>query len=132
MINLASDPSMKPIRLFCKELTIIVSPKKDIYVLNRHWTNQAFFDRIAFFAGAMITPSQCRAARGLLDWSQLDLAKQSHVGVVTIRQLEAGVHQPRTATLIVVRQTLERAGVIFIDENGGGAGVRLRKPNHPS
>ena len=76
----------------------------------------------------MITASQCRAARGLLDWSQQDLAKQSRVGVVTIRQLEAGVHEPRPATLQVVREALERAGVEFIDENGGGPGVRLRRP----
>jgi transcriptional regulator with XRE-family HTH domain len=76
----------------------------------------------------MITASQCRAARGLLDWSQQDLAKQARVGVVTIRQLEAGSHEPRSATLQVVRHALERAGVEFIDENGGGAGVRLKKP----
>ena len=76
----------------------------------------------------MITASQCRAARALLDWSQQDLASQSRVGIVTIRQLEAGVHEPRPATLQVVRQALEKAGVAFIDENGGGAGVRFRKP----
>jgi transcriptional regulator with XRE-family HTH domain len=76
----------------------------------------------------MITASQCRAARALLDWSQQHLASQSRVGIVTIRQLEAGVHEPRPATLQVVRQALESAGVEFIDENGGGPGVRLRKP----
>jgi transcriptional regulator with XRE-family HTH domain len=75
----------------------------------------------------MISASQCRAARGLLDWSQQDLAKRSGVGIVTIRQLESGIHQPRRATLSVVRQSLETAGVEFIDENGGGAGVRLKK-----
>ena len=75
----------------------------------------------------MLTDAQCRAARGLLDWSQLDLAKQAGVGIVTIRQLEAGTHEPRRATLDVVRRALEAAGILFIDENGGGAGVRLRK-----
>ena len=75
----------------------------------------------------MITPEQCRAARGLLDWSQQDLARAAQVGIVTVRQLEAGSIQPRRATLIVVRRTLEDAGVEFIDENGGGAGVRLRE-----
>jgi hypothetical protein len=49
------------------------------------------------------------------------------VGIVTIRQLEAGVTEPRRATLDVVRRALEAAGVEFIDENGGGPGVRLRK-----
>jgi transcriptional regulator with XRE-family HTH domain len=79
----------------------------------------------------MITPEQCRAARGLLDWNQQQLAEVSHVGIVTIRQLEAGSNQPRRATLWVVRQALEAAGVEFIDENGGGPGVRLRKPPKP-
>jgi transcriptional regulator with XRE-family HTH domain len=76
----------------------------------------------------MISSAQCRAARGLVDWSQLELAEQAGVGVVTIRQLEAGTHEPRRATMEVVRRALEAAGVEFIDENGGGAGVRLNKP----
>ena len=75
----------------------------------------------------MITSAQCRAARGLLDWSQQDLADKAEIGIVTVRQLEAGGHQPRRATLKVVKQCFENAGVEFIDENGGGAGVRLRK-----
>jgi transcriptional regulator with XRE-family HTH domain len=77
----------------------------------------------------MISPSQCRAARALLDWSQQQLADNAGVGIVTIRQLESGIHEPRRATLDVVRRALEAAGVEFIDENGGGAGVRLRKPH---
>ena len=76
----------------------------------------------------MITPEQCRAARGLLDWSQQELANKAAVGIVTVRQLEAGTHEPRRATLDVVRRAFEKAGVEFIDENGGGPGVRLRKP----
>ncbi|MGN6308218.1 MAG: helix-turn-helix transcriptional regulator [Xanthobacteraceae bacterium] len=76
----------------------------------------------------MITASQCRAARGLLDWSQLELAKQAGVGVVTIRQLEASSHEPRRATLDVIRRAFETAGVDFIDGDGRGPGVRLRKP----
>ena len=75
----------------------------------------------------MLTPAQCRAARGLIDWSQMELAERAGVGIVTIRQLEAGVHAPRRSTLDVVRRALEAAGVEFIAENGGGPGVRLRK-----
>jgi predicted transcriptional regulator len=78
----------------------------------------------------MITPEQCRAARGLLDWSQQDLAEKAAVGIVTVRQLEAGAHEPRRATLDVIKRALESAGVEFIDENGGGPGVRLRKRIH--
>jgi predicted transcriptional regulator len=75
----------------------------------------------------MLTPAQCRAARGLIDYSQMELAERAGVGIVTIRQLEAGVHAPRRSTLDVVRRALEAAGVEFIAENGGGPGVRLRK-----
>jgi predicted transcriptional regulator len=75
----------------------------------------------------MITSAQCRAARGLLDWTQQDLADRAGVGIVTVRQVEAGVSDPRRSTLEVIRRALETAGVQFIDENGGGPGVRLRK-----
>ena len=75
----------------------------------------------------MVSPAQCRAARGLLDWNQQELAERAGVSIVTVRQLEAGAHEPRRATLEVVRRALEAAGVEFIDENGGGPGVRLRK-----
>jgi predicted transcriptional regulator len=68
------------------------------------------------------------AARRLL-WSQQDLAEKSGVGIVTIHQLEAGTSQPRRATVDVVRRALEAAGIEFIDENGGGPGVRLKKPH---
>jgi transcriptional regulator with XRE-family HTH domain len=75
----------------------------------------------------MVTPAQCRAARGLLGWSQQELAQRAKVGIVTVHQLETGISQPRRATLEVIRRALESAGVDFIDENGGGPGVRLRK-----
>lgn len=75
----------------------------------------------------MITPAQCRAARALLDWSQQRLAEVAKIGNATIRNFEGGKSEPQTATLDVLRRALEAAGVIFIDENGEGAGVRLRK-----
>jgi transcriptional regulator with XRE-family HTH domain len=75
----------------------------------------------------MVTAAQCRAARGLLGWNQQALARQAGVGIVTVHQLETGVTQPRRATLEVIQRALESAGVEFIDENGGGPGVRLRK-----
>ena len=46
---------------------------------------------------------------------------------MTVHQLEAGTSQPRHATLDVIKRAFEGAGVEFIDENGGGPGVRLRK-----
>lgn len=75
----------------------------------------------------VITPEQCRAARALLSWSQQELADRARVGVVAVHQLETGVSNPRRATQEVIRRALETAGVEFIDENGGGPGVRLRK-----
>ena len=76
----------------------------------------------------MITPAQCRAARGLLDWTQQQLADKARVGVVTIRQLEAGVGTPRWATVDVIQRAFELAGVEFIYADGGRAGVLLGMP----
>ena len=76
----------------------------------------------------MLTPEQCRAARGLLDWTQQHLADQARVGIVTIRLLEAGKTLPRRATLDVIQRAFESAGVKLISPNGGGPGVRLRAP----
>jgi transcriptional regulator with XRE-family HTH domain len=75
----------------------------------------------------MMNSAQCRAARGLLAWSQQDLAEAAGIGIVTVHQLEAGTSEPRRATLQVIRSAFEAAGVEFIDENGGGPGVRLKK-----
>jgi transcriptional regulator with XRE-family HTH domain len=75
----------------------------------------------------MITAGQCKAARGLLGWSQQQLAKAAGVGIVTVHQLENGSSNPRKATFEVIRRAFEAAGIEFIDENGGGFGVRLRK-----
>ena len=63
--------------------------------------------------------------RGLLGWSQQDLAKHAGVGVVTVHQLEAAISQPRRATLDVIQRALEAAGVEFT--NGDQPGVRFTK-----
>ena len=75
----------------------------------------------------MITAYQCRAARGLLDWTQQELADSAQVGVATVRAFEGEVTDARPATLAVLRRAFELAGVEFIEENGGGAGLRLRR-----
>jgi hypothetical protein len=74
-----------------------------------------------------MTPEQCRAARELLGWTRVVLSVRSHVSIETIRKAEVGFprHMPRT--LSAIRAALEAAGIEFIPENGGGAGVRLRK-----
>ena len=74
----------------------------------------------------MIDASQCRAARGLLSWSQGDLVQNCGLSAATIRAFERGGPM-RDSNRNLLRMTFERAGVIFIAENGEGAGVRLRK-----
>jgi transcriptional regulator with XRE-family HTH domain len=75
-----------------------------------------------------ITPALCRAARGLLGWNQNDLATAAKVGVNTLRNFEAEKSVPMTNNLAAIQGALEAAGVEFIPENGGGAGLRVRKP----
>lgn len=78
----------------------------------------------------MLTPSQCRAARGLLDWTQQDLADAAHIGVATVRLFEGKGTAPRYSTIALLKQALVSAGIEFIEENGGGPGVRLRNVRH--
>jgi DNA-binding XRE family transcriptional regulator len=72
---------------------------------------------------------QIKAARALLAWSQDELADAAGVSRPTIKRLESQEGQlgGRHATGAKIRTALESAGVEFIDENGGGPGVRLRK-----
>ena len=76
-----------------------------------------------------LTSAQIRAARALIRWRAQDLARESAVGVATIRRAELveGVTAMTVANDAAVRRALESAGIEFIDENGGGPGVRLRK-----
>ena len=77
----------------------------------------------------MVTIRQIKAARALLGWSQEDLAQHSLISEPTIARLESmdGPIAGRPNTAEKIRTALERAGIEFIDENGGGPGVRLRK-----
>ncbi len=76
----------------------------------------------------MLTIEQIRAARGLLGWSQSELADRAGLSLPTVKRVE-GDRGPRVSDLArtKLRRALESAGVEFIDENGGGPGVRLRK-----
>jgi transcriptional regulator with XRE-family HTH domain len=76
-----------------------------------------------------LTSAQIRAARALIRWRAEDLARESGVGVATIRraELENNETSMTTPNDSAIRRALEAAGVEFIDENGGGPGVRLRK-----
>ena len=74
-----------------------------------------------------MTPGQSRAARGLLGWSQGDLAEASKVSRPTITDFEAGRRTPYARTMEDLHGAFEAAGVIFIERNGEAEGVRLRK-----
>jgi transcriptional regulator with XRE-family HTH domain len=77
----------------------------------------------------VLTSELVRAARALLRWEQRDLERASSVSLPTIKRLEAsqGILHAHKSTLVALRTALEVAGVEFIDENGGGPGVRLQK-----
>jgi hypothetical protein len=76
-----------------------------------------------------LTSAQIRAARALIRWSARDLAGKAALGLATIRRAEIAENETSmtTANDLAVRRALEAAGVVFIDENGDGPGVRLRK-----
>ena len=73
----------------------------------------------------MLVSAQCRMARAALDWGIRDLAERSKVSRTTIVRFERGHVAPIRATLQVLRQTLEEAGVEFT--NGDHPGVRLKR-----
>ena len=77
----------------------------------------------------MLTAEQMRAARAIIRMEQGELAKASGVSVETVKRLESlrGTVSAQLSTVTAIKRALEAAGVVFIDENGGGAGVRLRK-----
>ena len=76
-----------------------------------------------------LSSAQIRAARSLIRWSAEHLAKRCSLSVATIRRAELtdGETSMTAANDLAVRAALEAAGVEFIDENGGGPGVRLKK-----
>lgn len=74
----------------------------------------------------MVTSAQIRAARGLLNWTVRDLAERARVHRNTVTRAETDATGPGHATAAICA-ALEAAGVDFIPENGGGAGVRLRR-----
>jgi transcriptional regulator with XRE-family HTH domain len=75
-----------------------------------------------------IQPAQCRAARGLLDWTQGQLAEAAQIAFQTVRNFERSRHQTSRSTLAGIRRAFEDAGIKFIERGkGGGPGVRLRE-----
>ncbi len=78
----------------------------------------------------MINSEQIRGARGMLRWSAKKLSEMSGVSLPTIQRMEGarGLLRSSVASVLKVQNALEDAGVIFIDEDELGPGVRFREP----
>ena len=70
-----------------------------------------------------ISPAQCRGARGLLDWTQADLAQKVGIALRTVRDFESGKRKPLQIVRISIKQALEEAGIEFLGDDG----LRLKK-----
>lgn len=82
----------------------------------------------------VVTPAQLRAARGLLNWSVSELCERTGLAMNTVRKAEnaaqyTSVYRPNAELL---RSILEEAGVVFIDADAMGVGVRLRETYEPT
>lgn len=75
----------------------------------------------------MITTQQIRGARAMIGLTQAELAKLAGISTTGLNNIEKGSADPKASTLRAIEAALEAAGVEFIAENGGGAGVRLKK-----
>ena len=77
-------------------------------------------------APTALTAAQCRAGRALIEWSQAQLSQSAAIDMQTVADFERRVRAADETTRRRLRAALEAAGVVFLSENGGGAGVRLK------
>ena len=79
------------------------------------------------------SPCQVRGARGMLDWSLVDLSRAAKLSVSTIRRFEAeGLTTVAAESGLKIRESLTRQGIVFLPDDGHGPGLRLCAPNGPS
>lgn len=74
----------------------------------------------------MITAAQCRAGRALAELSREDLARSAQVETAVLERFERRLEKPDPDVIGRIEKALGSAGIVFIPENGGGAGVRLK------
>lgn len=74
----------------------------------------------------MITGSQCRAARALVEITRGKLYIRSGIDETAIQDFERKLDKPDDRTIDALKTALQELGAVFIDENGGGIGVRLK------
>jgi transcriptional regulator with XRE-family HTH domain len=76
-----------------------------------------------------MSPEQCRAARGWLEWTQQELARRAGVGLSTVRDFEKGERIPIPNNLAAMRRAIEAAGVrLLVRPNGTAAGIEINDP----
>lgn len=77
-----------------------------------------------------MTPEQCRAARGWLNWTQADLAKAANTALSTVKDYEGGRRNPMPNNLAAIQAALEKAGIGFVfDEEKIAWGITYSRPN---
>ena len=81
----------------------------------------------AGYGAGVIKPPQIRGARAMLGMTQAQLATAAGISTTGLNNIERGDADPKASTLNAIRTALESAGVIFVEENGEGPGVRLKK-----
>ena len=75
----------------------------------------------------LMSPSQCRAARGLSKWTQPTLADASGIGLSTLNRYENETRPPRPDAIRQLQSALETAGIeLIFAGRSGGYGVRLK------
>ena len=95
------------------------------------WSALDAFVGDAVMAVMPMTSAQIRMARAALNWTVRDLAEATGPHRNTISNVEIGRYAGDPETLAAIKKVLKRAGVEFINENGGGPGVRLRNRQRP-
>jgi ribosome-binding protein aMBF1 (putative translation factor) len=75
----------------------------------------------------MISPEQCRAARGWLGWSQQELAQRARVGLSTVKDFERGDRKPIANNLAAMQSAIEAAGIEIMEAGGMAIGIRVTR-----
>lgn len=68
---------------------------------------------IAVYLKLMITPTECRTARGLLKWSPAELARSAGISIDALQTFESGYGPAKPAIALAVQRALELVGVQF-------------------
>ena len=68
----------------------------------------------------MIRPEQSKAARALVGWNQRELAARADISKATLQNFEAGKSRPNPGTVRLIKETLEAAGIRFVNDTEYG------------